>query len=62
MTSEEGRISTGKSVIDIAFHYYIGLTGMSEEKAKGIFATAVSENDGYAESALRLAEHEVLHS
>lgn len=61
MTSEENRTSIGRSVRDIALHYYMGLTGKNEKDAEDIFPRALAANDALAQSALRLAEHEVLH-
>ena len=61
MTSEEDRVSKGRNVRDIALHYYSGLTGKNVKDASDIFPKALMANDALAESALRLAEHEVLH-
>ena len=60
MVSQEARVSTGKSVRDIALHYYMGLTGQSEHNAAKMFPNALEANDALAESALRLAEQEVI--
>lgn len=62
MVKQEDRISIGESVRDRAVHYYMGLTGNSnEETAKETFKYGVSSDDSLIASALRLAEHEVLH-
>lgn len=61
MTNEEERASKGNSVRAIALHYYIELTGCNEKEAADIFPRALAANDALAQSALRLAEHEMLH-
>ena len=61
MVEKDTRISLGRTVRDIALHYYTGLTGYGELKASQMFPNALAANDALAESALRMAEHEILH-
>lgn len=60
LVSREDRISLGKSVIDIAWHYYAGLRKIPLEDAQKQFNEQVYLGDPLAESALRMAEREVM--
>lgn len=62
MVRQEDRISMGGSVRDRAVHYYMGLTGNSnEEAAKETFKYGMSSDHSLIASAPRLAEHEIPH-
>lgn len=61
MVEKDGRVSLGQTVREIALHYYMGLTGQNEYNAEKSFATALASNNNLVGSALRMAEHEVLH-
>lgn len=61
MTDEKDRYSTGRKVREIALHYFAGLAGLDEKEASGLFSVALTSGDLLADSALRLAEHEVNH-
>lgn len=50
----------GKSVIDIAWHYYAGLRKISLEEAQEKFNQFLFVGDPVIESALRMAEREVM--
>lgn len=58
--NREYRISIGKSVIDIAWHYYAGLRKIPLEEAQQQFNEQLHLGDPLAESALRMAEREVM--
>ncbi|MGP6220963.1 hypothetical protein [Caldiplasma sukawensis] len=50
----------GKSVIDIAWHYYAGLRKIPLEEAQEKFNQYLFAEDPLIESALRMAEREVM--
>ena len=60
MFNLEYRISVGKSVKDIAWHYFAGLKGISIKDAQKEFEKELTRGDLLAASALRMAEREVL--
>lgn len=60
MLSFEQRKSLGQQVADIAPHYYAGLKRMSMDEAKIEFENRIYMEDALANSALRMAEWEIL--
>ena len=61
MVEQKDRISMGENVRKIALHYYMGLTGENEYNAEKTFRSALASDSNLATSALRMAEHEILH-
>ncbi len=59
MLTQEQRTAFGKSVKDIARHYFVGLEGISIDDAQKEFEQQLNRGDPLAVSALRLAEREI---
>ena len=59
MLTQEQRTAFGKSVKDIARHYFVGLEGISIDDAQREFEEELYRANELAVSALRLAEREI---
>ncbi len=58
--TEEQRVSMGQHVKDTAWHYYAGLKGIPLTDAKKEFNDRLVDHDMLVDTALRMAEREVL--
>lgn len=61
MADEKGRRSMGQNVRQLAVQYFEGLAGLEKAEAEKFFKSALSAGDPLANSALRMAEHEIVH-